>query len=250
MLKQVFTGARCFIQGLGLLARPGIKRFVLIPLSINIAVFAALFAVLAGQFGELIDWMMPELPAWLGWLSYLLWLVFALLAGIVLFFSFSVVANIIAAPFNAILAEAVERHLTGREPPPGSGIAQALREAPAAIVDELRKVLYYVVWAIPFLVLFVIPGVNLLAPLAWALFSAWMLAVQYCDFPLGNHGLKFTEQRARLRQRRGLAYGFGAMSLLATLIPVFNFLVMPTAVAGATALVTRHLDTEENRRGV
>ena len=248
MLTPSLAGARCFIQGMGLLTRPGIRRFVLIPLSINIAVFVLLFAVLAGQFGELIDWLMPELPAWLGWLSYLLWLLFAVLAGIVLFFSFSLLANIIASPFNAVLAEAVERHLTNREPPSGGGIVQAIREAPAAVMDELRKVLYYVTWAIPFLLLFLVPGVNLLAPFAWALFSAWMLAVQYCDFPLGNHGLKFSEQRARLRQRRGLAYGFGAMSLLATLIPVFNFLVMPAAVAGATALVTRHLDfTPESR---
>lgn len=241
MLGQPIVGARCFIEGLGLLTKPGVKRFVVIPLLINIAVFGLLFAVLAGQFGALIDWMMPELPSWLGWLSYLLWLVFAVLAGIVLFFSFSVVANIIASPFNGILADAVERYLTGQAPPSGTGIKQAIKEAPAAIVDELRKVLYYAIWAIPFLLLFIIPVTTLLAPFAWALFSAWMLAVQYCDFPLGNHGLKFTEQRQRLKQKRWMAYGFGGITLLATLIPVLNFLVMPTAVAGATVLTTRHL---------
>ncbi|MEZ5582290.1 MAG: hypothetical protein R3F37_05475 [Candidatus Competibacteraceae bacterium] len=43
----------------------------------------------------------------------------------------------------------------------------------------------------PLLVLFVIPGVNVIAPLLWLVFGAWMLALQYADYPMGNHGLRF-----------------------------------------------------------
>ena len=41
---------------------------------------------------------------------------------------------------------------------------------------------------------------------------------------------------AHLREKRLLALGFGAATLLMTLIPFVNFLVMPAAVAGATAM--------------
>jgi CysZ protein len=63
-----------------------------------------------------------------------------------------------------------------------------------------------------------------------------MLAVEYLDYPMGNHGLSFSEQRRRLRRRPMLSLSFGAGVLLLMLIPGLNFLAMPAAVAGATAL--------------
>ena len=63
-----------------------------------------------------------------------------------------------------------------------------------------------------------------------------MLALEYLDYPMGNHGLLFPEQRRRARERRLLVLGFGAAISGLTMIPVINFLVMPLAVAGATAL--------------
>jgi CysZ protein len=66
-----------------------------------------------------------------------------------------------------------------------------------------------------------------------------MMTVQYMDYPMANHRLFFKEQRARLRKRPLLAWSFGGLVMLATLVPVVNFIVMPAAVAGATALWVR-----------
>jgi CysZ protein len=68
-----------------------------------------------------------------------------------------------------------------------------------------------------------------------------MLALDYHDYPMGNHDLKFPQQRAILKQKRPLAIGFGLATLGATLIPFINFLVIPAAVAGATALYLEQL---------
>jgi len=75
----------------------------------------------------------------------------------------------------------------------------------------------------------------------WVLFSSWMLALDYHDYPMGNHQLLFREQRGILRQNRSLALGFGFATLGATMIPIVNFFVIPAAVAGATALFVEHL---------
>ncbi len=230
------AGAAYFTRGLKLLGEPGLKRFVAVPLAVNIAVFGVLLWFAFGWIEALVEAFLPQLPDWLAWLAWLLWIAAGLAALVIVFYSFSIVANLIAAPFNSLLAEAVERHLTGTAPPGGDGLAAALKGAPVALLDELRKLLYFAKWAIPLLLLFVIPGVNLIAPLLWALFSAWMLAVEYGDYPMGNHGLRGKEQRQRLAERRLLSLGFGGVTLLATLIPVLNFLVMPAAVAGATAM--------------
>jgi CysZ protein len=251
MLQRPVIGATYFIRGLRLLTRPGLKRYVAVPLAVNVLVFGLLLWLAIGQFDALLAYLTPDLPAWLpGWLidavAALVWLLFGVAAAVVVFFSFSILANLIAAPFNGLLAEAVERHLTGRlARSDDGGWRTALREAPGALLDELRKLAYFARWALPFLLLFLIPGVNLLAPFAWLLFSAWMLAAEYTDYPMGNHGLKALEQRKRLQGNRLLTYGFGGVTLAATLVPVLNFFVMPAAVAGATALWVERLQTAE-----
>jgi CysZ protein len=98
---------------------------------------------------------------------------------------------------------------------------------------------------IPLLLLLVIPGVNLFAPLAWALFGAWMLAIEYADYPMGNHDYYFAQEKALLAKHRPLALGFGGVLLVMTLVPVLNFLAMPVGVAGATALWVERLAEAE-----
>lgn len=234
MISNPVAGAGYFLRGLRLLGKPRVRRFVILPLLINVLLFGGLLWLASDYFGSLIDHLMPELPHWLSWLSWLLWLVFALAAVIIVFFTFTLVANLVGAPFNGYLAEAVEFHLTG-EKPPGSGKPFWL-ETKDAVLSELRKYAHFALWAVPLLLLFLVPGVQLIAPLLWIVFGAWMLVMEYADYPMGNHGLTFSEQRRRLGERRLLSLGFGGAVMLGTLVPLVNFLVMPSAVAGATAL--------------
>ena len=60
--------------------------------------------------------------------------------------------------------------------------------------------------------------------------------MEYHDYPMGNHQLKFPEQRDKLKNQRGLTLGFGLATLAVTMIPIVNFIVIPAAVSGATAL--------------
>ncbi|HEX9802997.1 MAG TPA: sulfate transporter CysZ [Gammaproteobacteria bacterium] len=245
MLGQPLIGAAGLLRGAKLLNTPGLRRFVIIPVTINVLVFALSIWVLLQQFTPLVEKWVGYLPAWLEWLEWLFWLFFALAAILVVFYTFSILANLIAAPFNGLLAEAVEKHLTGKPLPGGGSLLGALREAPSAIFDELRKIGYFLLRAVPLLILFWIPLLNLAAPVLWALFSAWMMAVEYGDYPMGNHNIRFAEQRRRLGQKRMLSLGFGGATLLATMIPLVNFLVMPAAVAGATALWVERLKSEQ-----
>ena len=160
-----------------------------------------------------------------------------LTALVVIVYTFTVVANLIAAPFNGLLAERVERLATPGAPPPTTELNW--KELALSPLAEVRKLLYFIGWAIPLLLLSFVPVVNAIAPLLWALFSAWMLALEYADYPLGNRGLNFREQRRLLRRHWPLTFGFGGMTLLLTLIPLLNFLVMPAAVIGATLLWVR-----------
>ena len=238
MRSSFLRGAGYLISGLRSLNRAELRGFVVAPLLINTLLFGAGIWWSSSQFARLDQAVQGWLPDWLAWLHGLLWLLFILGALIVVFYTFTAVANLIGAPFNSLLAERVARLETPRAatPPVAPTDWKELLLSPLA---ELNKLLYFVGWAIPLLLLSFVPGLNIAAPLLWALFSAWMLALEYADYPLGNRGLTPRQQRQLLRQNWPLALGFGGMTLLLTLVPLLNFLVMPAAVIGATLLWTR-----------
>ena len=245
-MSNPLSGIGYFFQGLRLITQPRLRRYVVIPLLINLFLFGGLIWFGASQFEAFMNWLMPELPAWLQWSEWLLWSVFTVAALLILFYVFSALANVIASPFNGLLAEAVELYLTNEPLDSAGGWKKMLNELIPTLFDELRKLLYLIAWSLPFLILFLIPVINLVAPFIWMIFSAWMLVVEYADYPMGNHGLRSDEQKRRLGEKRLLSLGFGGTVTVATMIPVFNFLVMPAAVAGATAMWVQQFKNSAN----
>ena len=225
--------------GLRLILQPGLRLFVLLPLTINLLLFAGLIVLAVQQFEHWLNLLMPDLPAWLGFLDYLLWPLFVVLLLLILFFGFSLVANLIAAPFNSFLAEKVETVLRGRDvAPPFSG-GELLAMVPRTLLRELRKLGYFLPRTLALLALSLIPGVNVIAAPLWLLFGVWMMAVQYIDYPADNHQMGWPEMLAWLRAKRWQCLGFGAATYAALLIPGLNILLMPAAVAGATVFWVR-----------
>ncbi len=229
------SGIHYLLQGFRLIRQPGLRRYVAVPLLISTLVFGGALFGLAYWLDILLDSLLGRLPGWLDWLRYIVWPLFALVGILIVFYSFSILTNLIAAPFNGMLAEAVEQHLIG-QPINTGGWRELLQDILPSLLAELRKLSYFIVRAIPLGLLFLISGINLAAPVLWVLFSAWMLAIEYADYPMANHRLLFPVQRKLLRARRVLSLGFGGSTLLITMVPLLNFLAMPVAVAGATAM--------------
>ncbi|MES9826745.1 MAG: sulfate transporter CysZ [Candidatus Thiodiazotropha sp.] len=234
MVKNPLAGASYLLRGLALLTKPGLRPFVLIPLTINIIVFSLLIWFGIDQFEQLMDRFLPGDESWLAWLRWILWPLFTITLLLIIFYTFTVIANLIAAPFNGLLAEKVELHLGGKIPSQPTGAKQIVKDVVPSIVSELRKLLYFLLRAIPLLILFLIPGLNIVAPFLWMAFSAWFLAVEYGDYPMANHNLAFKKQHMRLKQARYSSLTFGAGLTLMMMVPILNFIAMPTAVAGAT----------------
>ncbi|KEA62425.1 Sulfate transporter, CysZ-type [Marinobacterium lacunae] len=229
-------GAGYLGRGLAMLPQPGIRSFVLVPLLINILLFGGAIWLLMSQFGNWIDYLMQAwLPdwQWLDFLRYILWPLFALLVLVVVYYSFSIVANFIAAPFNGFLAEKVERQLRG-DPLGNEGWAEVIKMVPRALHRELAKLLYYLPRVLLLLVLSFIPVINLAMPVVWFLFGAWMMAIQYCDYPMDNNKVSFANMKGLLKSHRFTAVGFGSLVQFGMLIPLLNLIIMPAAVVGAT----------------
>ena len=244
-MRDLLAGLAYAWRGLRLVLQPGLRRFVAVPLALNTALFAgAIWYVLARVDALVSRWI----PDWLSWIEWLLWPLLAVAAALLVFYTFSLAANLLGAPFNGWLAEAVERRVTGQGPPAFS-VREMLRQTPRLVGAEARKLGWFLARAVPLGLLFLVPGLNLLAPFLWLAFSAWALALEYLDYPMGNHALLFPEVRARARRRRLLALGFGLGVTALTTVPVLNFLAMPAGVAGATLLWAERLRGATARSG-
>ena len=58
-----------------------------------------------------------------------------------------------------------------------------------AVTGELGKIWYFLLRAIPVLILMLIPGLNAIGSVLWLLLGFWFLTMEYVDYPMGNHGL-------------------------------------------------------------
>ncbi len=239
-----FSGAQYLSKGFSLIWQPGIRIYVFIPLLINFVLLttATIYAFnhldlwydgLKYSENSIISWIIE----FLGWL---LWPLIVISVLIVVFFIFALIANWVAAPFNGLLAEAVERHLTGENYKDSPfKMSEFVKDAPRLIGREWRKLKYYLPRALGCLLLFLTP-ISLIAPLIWFAFNAWMSAIQYIDYPQDNHKISFDNTLEVIKARKSGPFGFGALVMLFTMIPVVNLLIMPVAVAGATALWFDH----------
>jgi CysZ protein len=232
-------GAGYLSDGAKLMWHPVLRPFVIVPLVVNIAIFGSLMWLGFSAINDLMDKMLNSIPGWLYFIEWILWPIIVITVSLIAGYLFTTVALIIASPFNNLLAEKAEELITGKPVDSLEGIGAALASIPQSIIRELLKLIYYIPMALLALVLsLLIPGVG---SLAWLLLGAWMMSIQFIDYPMDNHQLSFADVKRAARSRRLSTLGFGGLVALCTAIPVVNFFVVPAAVVGATLLWCKEL---------
>jgi CysZ protein len=232
------NGFDCFMEGFRLVLKPGLRRYVIAPALINTVVLALMISVSISEFGPWVDRLIAFLPDWLSFLSGLIWFLASVIVAFFLFYLFTIVANIIAAPFNALLSIKVEESLIGKSLVSSSSFWLIL---PRALWRELSKLAYLLPRMLGLLLISVIPVINAAAPFLWILFSAWMMAVQYTDYAADNNEVSFSELRQRLAGKRFESVSFGLPAYLLLAIPFVNLILLPVAVAGGTVFWVKNL---------
>lgn len=240
-INSIGNGLTYLTRGAAILTKPGIKRYVLVPITANIIVFLLLTTALISSYGSLNQWLANLLSSDWSWLQWILNIVAVFISAIIILLiliaygvSFNLITNFIAAPFYGLLAEKVEKQMHDVEFPEESFGHMAIR----TLGRELTKLWYFISRGIPivlglFLLSF-IPIVNLIAPILGILWGVWMMTLQYADYSADNHQLSFTQLRQSLKKNKYTNLGFGGGIMLASTIPLVNILIMPAAVAGGT----------------
>lgn len=230
------NGVDYFMLGWSLIFNLGLKRFVFLPMLANIMIMSGLSYWFFSSIFGMVDLGLSYVPSWLHWMSYLVTLILILTMAIFFCYFFSTITNIIAAPFNGLLAEQVEAKLTSIPAKKVSWMS-LIADLPRIFYREYQKLSYYLVRAIPLLLTYFIPIFGqFITPIIWFLFTAWSINMQYADYPFDNNKISFFQMRQQLNKDRISNLTFGSLVSLFTMIPLLNLVIMPVAVCGSTAM--------------
>jgi CysZ protein len=217
---------------------PGLLPYIIIPFLINVTVFSSAVYLGLDFFGTTVVEQLPQGDAWY-WaaLYWLLWTLAVLVTAVLVFFTFTVVGNLIASPFNDLLSERTEEVLSGQISDELFSIGRFLSDAWQTVLMEAKKMSIFVVAMLLILPLNLVPGVgNGIYTILAVSLTLFFLSFEYLGFVMVRKRKFFSEQKSYIFARKFLMLGFscGVMALL--MIPFFQMLCIPLAVIGITRL--------------
>lgn len=203
-------------------------RYVVIPALINVVLFVVTIGTLLWNY----DWFLLPEPESL--ILYALWWIYRILLFPLLifigYFITMLLGGIIASPFNDTLSERAEQVMMGHAPTADEGWQ-------AMLVGAVEGILMAAATGIPRMILVLlvslVPG---LGPVLAAIVGAYFVAVGFTDSAFARRKYSVRRRLATVWKYRGVAVGFGLSANMLMLIPLLNFLCLPIAVVGGTAV--------------
>jgi len=243
-------------EGLRLLGRErSLWKLAAVPFLLALVacgVTVALLVAYAGAVHGLATAWLPALEAgaWYTWL----WIGPAKLllgaVGLVLFLAVCalalvlafLVATVLSSPFLEALSKRVEALVSGAVPEWGeSGLMGVLREGGRAVTEEMRRLFFFVLVQLVIAGLgIVVPGGQIVAPLAMVAVTVLFLPLDYASYTLDRRRMRFRDKRRWIFAHRTAMVGFGAGAFVTLAVPGLNFLALPVLVVSGTLLVLRH----------
>jgi CysZ protein len=167
----------------------------------------------------------------------------------VIYFTFTALSHLIAAPFNDLLSEEVELKVLGKKIDDRFSWQKLTHEAWRAIKEEIKKISVFGLLQILILIFNLIPFIGQFVYAALSLTITWfMLAFEYVDIPMDRNQLEFFQKIKTLRSNLFLFLGFGLASSLLIIIPVLNLVFLPICVVTGTLLYTDIKKHEQKSR--
>ena len=226
--KEFGDGFTSPLRVLGLLLEhPNLLVLFILPMILTLIFIAsAIYAVLIGA------WTASQtlFQSWFGSTFSIGSGILATLAGLLLAYflliSLNLIIQLIASPFNDILAEGTEKAL-GESIPPFS-ISHLIR----VFFLDLRKTLLNLGFTVIFLVIGLFPFMGIFSVLGLALVQT----LSFVSYPQSRRNQGVLDSLRWIQMNPVRALGFGLASLLLFSIPVMNLFALPVSVMAGTLI--------------
>jgi CysZ protein len=217
---------------------PRLLPYIIIPFLINVMVFSGAVYLGLDFFASTVVEQIPFGDAWY-WavLYWLIWILALLVTAVLVFFTFTVVGNLIASPFNDLLSERTEEVLVGQTNNNPFSFRLFLVDAWQTLLMEAKKISLFVVVMLLIIPLNFIPGLgNALYTVLVIMLTLFFLCFEYLGFVLVRKRQFFKEQKSYIFSHKFLMLGFSCGVLVMLAIPFVQLLCIPLAVIGMTRL--------------
>lgn len=226
------TGVGSLLAALDLLRRtPRLRRYVVVPILVNLAAGVLLYATLTSAALHLADRAAGDYEA----LGVLLKALIVIALFMVIGFLLARFGIVLGAPWYAKLSEEIERLRTGTAPPS----RPALQDLGRAVAYEARKLTLVLAGSLALLALNIVPIAGQLAGTAGTfLLGAIVACLDFFDGPLERRGLSFRRKLGYVARKAPASLAFGLACAALVAIPVVNLLALPVCVTAGTIFVT------------
>ncbi len=227
-LTDLARGAKTYAKGVVWLKNhPFYLGLLMVPTLVALFGMLGAGALFVHYHAELQGFFLTEpKDGWFRMLLYFLSLfVFYVAAVIAVLLIGAVLSNLLASPIYESISQAIEREFK-----PGQAIELSFWQSLKLFPEELKKILLVGILS---LVLFIIPGLNLLALFG----TAWLVAWDFYDYPLARRGMRLKERLKLAGRDMWSIMGLG----LWFLIPILQLILVPMAVVGGTLLSLERL---------
>jgi CysZ protein len=238
-VKAFFEGAQLSLRAFGyLLTHPQLWLMVVIPLVLNVLIFAGVLWWGFSSFSTMFYGWLEGREGWyweaLLWIAKLLYWVVVLF---VVYFIFTPVALIIAAPFNDRLAESVERCFGFQINDNRSLLRMLVGETLYILFSELKRMGVISSVFVFLLPLNLVPVVGSILYFVMSfLWAGWCSAWEFTGFAGDRRHLRLSVKWGLLRQNFFASAGFGLVTAGLMMLPFVNVLTVPVSAVAGTLL--------------
>lgn len=213
-------------------------KYSIAPMIINLIIYGSIFILSYNWFmGSVDKWLgieNTEVGFWLKFLHTVLLIIGFLLLLFVCYLIFTILGNLITAPFNEEISQRVEEIVSGDTIDHKMGFWE---DACISFKGELQKIIFYLVILLLIFSLNIIPVVgSFLSFIIGIIFSCFYNALDFLDYPMTRKKMRFRDKLNITRKGKLITYGFGCSAFLLMFLPVVNVFMKPILVAAGTSL--------------
>lgn len=249
IFNELSTAINSYGSALSLLPRKGIRRYLLMPVVLNILLLGGTVWVSILFGGEASRWVVSIIPQWefleKEWVQVVLDWVVRILVLLIYFTVYKYLVLIVLSPFLAFLSERVEKEQTGSEYP--FSIRQLLRDMGRALVINLRNFLFEIVATLLLSIFAFLPVVGLVAPVLILIVQSYFFGFALMDYNAERHQFSWRQTEKWMRAHFWGVCGTGIVFHFTFLIPVVGWIIAPVWSTVAGTLTFLKLHTEQTR---
>lgn len=236
-----------------LLDNPNLRKYLIIPVIINILVGIVtyicllnpslkIFDKLTNQLIINSDKIIDKLPEWLNFiigiiifLTFIFKVILAIILLIIIGLIISQFGFLLGIPWYGKLSEKIEILKTGTLELIEINIFQ---EISRAILFEIKKLILIILFSIPLFFINLIPSIgNFISLIGGIALTITIICLDFCDATLERKRLTFRQKLQFIWGNFPQTVGFGLTSLALISIPLLNLIVIPLCVCAGTILV-------------